>query len=208
MIHRIQHRSVLLLVVLVATIIAFPAFAQEQPTQEPRPDLQKRFAGKGVTEIGGSISFDWIQPVTDGVTKDASSIFSATPYIGYFPIDNLELGVNPLGVTILTSASGSTVTQLNLFFAPSYNFKTKTMAFPFVEGLAGYTATMASSSGSTTTYSGFSWGGRAGVKVAVVPSGLLVIGVQYLLITQNSSNADKRNGTNHLSISLGFTIWM
>jgi len=156
----------------------------------------------------------WSQPVTAGKTSDATVSFSFMPYGGYFIIDGFELGVNPLGVTIenrpATSTSpATTTTQLSMFFAPSYNFKVKAGLYPFVEGLAGYTADISSpSEGTSVTIGGFSWGGRVGIKLPVVERGLLVIGAQYLAITMNAKGQADRSGSNELSVNAGFSIWL
>lgn len=161
----------------------------------------KKFAMKGSTELGGSISFQSITPVFNGTTEDATTIFSVAPFVGYFIADGFEIGVNPLGLTTI-SFRGSSDTQLMIFAAPSYNFKTEGITYPFIEALLGYTS---QSNGSSR--SGFSWGGRGGVKLAVTDKGLLNLGVQYVQITLNPSGATNRSGYDQLAISAGFTVW-
>jgi hypothetical protein len=90
-----------------------------------------------------------------------------------------------------------------IFLAPSYNFSTKGNAYPFIEALLGYT-----SSSNGETHSGFSYGARGGMKLAVTDKGLLNLGIQYLVINQSPSDATERQGSNNLSISAGFTIWL
>lgn len=162
----------------------------------------ENFAAKGVTELGGSISYQSVTPVYNGVTSDAITLFTISPFIGYFVTDGFELGVNPLGVTLASYGGGST-TQLMVLLAPSYNFITKGRAFPFIEGLIGYT-----SIGNGSERDGLSWGGRAGVKHAITNHGLLNLSVQYLLITTNPSGASNRYGSNNLSIAAGLTVWL
>jgi len=82
------------------------------------------------------------------------------------------------------------------------------MVTPFVEGLAGLSTHSLSISGKTNTISGFTWGGRVGIKSAVTDKGLLVIGVQYLQITLNPSGSTSRNGFNEFSIDAGWTVWL
>lgn len=95
-----------------------------------------------------------------------------------------------------------------IFVAPSYNFKTQGIAYPFIEALLGYTSESESEPESYSyDASGFSWGGRAGVKLAVVDRVLLNIGIQYVQITENPSGASSRNGYDEFSISGGFTVW-
>jgi hypothetical protein len=160
------------------------------------------FATKGCVELGGSISFQSTTPVSDGSTSDAIKTFSLAPFVGYFVTDGFELGFNPFGIESI-SYTGASVTQIMIFVAPSYNFKTEGKAYPFIEALFGYTS---SSNGSSRN--GFSWGGRGGVKVAVTGNGLLNLGVQYVQIALNPSGAAKRDGSNQLAISAGFTVWL
>jgi opacity protein-like surface antigen len=161
-----------------------------------------KFTASGTTELGGSISFQDIIPVSNGVTGNTTTIFSFAPYIGHFVTDGFEIGLNPLGITSINLAGNST-TQIMILFAPSYNFQTDGSAYPFIEALLGYTAQTDGSS-----ESGFSWGARVGVKLAVTTKGLLNISIQYLQITQNPSGADNRYGTNQLAVSAGFTVWL
>ena len=158
----------------------------------------KRFAMEGTTELGGSISFLSVTPVSNGRSGDSYTIFSFSPFIGYFITDGFELGVDPFAIT---TTSGS-ITVVNVLVAPSYNFKTDGIAYPFVEGLLGYSSI---SDGSTSN--GVSWGLRGGVKLAVVDQGLLNLGLQYLQITTNPSGASNRYGSNQFSFTAGFTIW-
>ncbi|MEK6571002.1 MAG: hypothetical protein AABZ61_06500 [Bacteroidota bacterium] len=161
----------------------------------------KNFATKGTTEVGGNISFQSLTPVFNGNTGDAVTLFTMAPFIGYFVSDGFEIGVNPLGVSVF-SISGSSSTSFRIFVAPSYNFKTEGIVYPFIEALLGYTT---ESNGASR--SGFSWGGRAGVKLAVMGNGLLNLGVQYLQITLNPSGTSNRYGSNELNVSAGFTVW-
>lgn len=164
-----------------------------------------RFAKQGTFELGGTISYLSNTNVYNGETGYTIKVFSISPYIGYFVADGFELGFNPLGVTMSSFSGGSTVTQMRIFVAPSYNFTTGGNVYPFVETLFGYTSL--SSSGVSPTRDGFSWGGRGGFKWMVTEKGFLNIGVQYLLVTVNQSGASQRNGSNEFSFSAGFTIW-
>ena len=174
-----------------------PAQAQEGSQKT------KRFATRGTTELGGSISFQSITPVSNGNTGDATSIFTVLPFVGFFVADGFEIGLNPLGITSISPPSGSSFTQIMIFAAPSYNFNTGSRVYPFIEALLGYAS---QSNGSSR--SGFSWGGRGGVKVAVAEHGLLNLGLQYIQITLNRSGASERSGSNNFSVSAGFTVWL
>jgi hypothetical protein len=159
------------------------------------------FAKKGVVEVGGNISFSSISRVSDGETGSAMTLLNFAPFVGYFITDGFELGVNPFSITS-ASYGGSSATEVMIFLAPSYNFEAKGNAYPFIEALLGYT-----SSSNGETRSGFSYGARGGVKLAVTGKGLLNLGLQYVMITQNRSGETERNGSNNFSISAGFTVW-
>jgi hypothetical protein len=184
---------------LAAALLVFAAggLAQEKAT--------KSFATRGAIELGGSLSYSATWTVSDGVTSnDPIHLFGATPYVGYFVIDGLEVGANPLGVTYISQGS-SHVTELKLLGSVAYNFKTPTRIFPFLEGLAGYSWI---SSSSSTDRGGFTWGGRGGIKVPVAAGALLNVGVQYLQVTLNHSGAPTRTGYNELGAVAGFTVWL
>ncbi len=162
----------------------------------------ERFATQGVLEIGGSLVFQQITPVSNGKTGTSLSYLSIAPNFGIFVIDGLEVGLNPLGVSTV-SGSGPTLTTLNFMGFISYNQSTPSgVIFPFVEGQAGYTA---QTSGSTI--SGFTWAGRAGIKAAVVKGGLLTLGAMYTQITLSPEGAKERYGSNIFSVATGFTVW-
>lgn len=186
--------------VILAGLLMLPNRAA-QAQEETRKT--KRFAAKGTTELGGSISFQSVAPVSNGNTGDATSVFTVLPFIGFFAADGFEIGVNPLGITTVSPPSGSSFTQIMIFAAPSYNFNTGSRAYPFLEALLGFTS---QSNGSTR--SGFSWGGRGGVKVAIAEHALLNLGLQYIQITLNQSGAAERSGSNNISVSAGFSVWL
>lgn len=170
---------------------------------EPAAAQEKSFAQSGTIELGGDISFKTTTPVSNGQTGNTLMTFSAMPFVGYFVISGLELGVNPVGVGF-TNVTDHTSTRLLFLFAPSYNFRTGGIAYPFVEALGGYTSLSATD---LTTTDGYVWGGRAGVKIAVTGRGLLNIGAQYLLYSYNIDGGDGRSGLNELTALVGFTVW-
>ena len=43
---------------------------------------RNKFATQGSTELGGSISFQSLTPVSNGNTGDATTVFSLAPYVG------------------------------------------------------------------------------------------------------------------------------
>jgi hypothetical protein len=188
---------------LIAILLVCSALAAGQ-------EQRHHFTSRGTVELGGSATYQSVWGVVSGTTSNSPAfIFSAMPFVGYFVIDGLELGLNPAGIVVSGGTGRSTVTQLRALFAPSYNFRTSTVSTPFVEGLAGVTTqTTDATAGGTTTLAGFTWGGRAGIKVALTERGLLNIGVQYLQVTLNPSGASSRNGYNELSVTAGWTVWL
>lgn len=162
----------------------------------------KEFAKKGTFEAGGSISYQSSTFVSGGETSDdALNVFSFQPFFGYFVTDGFEIGVNPFGFTSISYGDES-ASEGNIFLASSYNFKAGKVTYPFIEALIGYSF---SSNGSDR--SGFSWGGRGGLKLAVTDKGLLNLAVQYTQITLNKSEDSERSGTNNIAIAAGFTVW-
>ena len=167
----------------------------------------RQFAAKGVTEISGTVSYSSFTSVSRGETGDAISIFTLAPQIGYFITDGFELslgtGVSLIpGFSVISPEDGESTSLLQLFLAPSYNIKTNdAKLYPFLEAQLGYTSL---SSGDDTN-SGFSYGGRAGLKIVVVEHFLVNLSVQYLLITLNESGATERNGFNYLTVGIGIS---
>jgi hypothetical protein len=191
---------------LLLGLCAVPVRVDAQVRSSPKP--KKVFSSPGVWELGGSAAFSRNTPVAGGSSGEAVYKLSAVPFVGYFLLDGVELGVNPLGVA-LTSEGDTTTTELRFLFAPSYNYSLGGRAYPFIEGLAGYTAVIVDyPGGGRSTRSGFSWGGRLGVKFPVTAQGLLNVGVQYLLVTLDPDGASSRNGTDELSVSIGFSVWL
>jgi hypothetical protein len=171
---------------------------------------ERTFAAKGTLEISGSIAYSSLTPVANGTSGDAISIFALTPQISYFIQDGLALGLSTgisflPGVTVVSPSSGDNVTMLGLFFTPSYNFQIESKSiYPFIEGQFGYTSL---SSGSTTL-SGFSYGGKGGMKMILVDHILLNISAQYTAITFNPEGATKRTGFNYLTFGIGIGAYL
>jgi hypothetical protein len=165
----------------------------------------RQFATKGVTEITGTLSYSSFTTVSHGETGDAISLFTIAPQIGYFVTDGFELGLGTgvaliPGFSIISPEDGESTNLLQLFLAPSYNIKTNdAKLYPFVEAQLGYTSL---SSGDETD-SGFSYGGRAGLKIVAVEHFLISLSAQYLLITLNASGDTERNGFNYLMVGVG-----
>jgi len=186
-------------IAVVSMILAATGAAQEKP-------VPKRYSQQGVLEIGGSAMFNYSVPVVNGETGTSTWQILATPCVGYFVIDGLQVGAEPLGIGIV-HAGGATQTELRFLGAVAYHLRVNRYIYPYVQGLAGYTASIESGGGTQTTVSGFSWGGRLGAKFPVADRGIVSVGVHYLLITTDPAGAQKRNGVNELAATVGFAIW-
>ena len=166
------------------------------------------FATKGVYELGGTVSYQYTSSILGGNEVGHINVLSILPYAGYFVSDNIEIGINPLGIqrTWVTS-NGNTL--YTILVAPAYNFKAQEHTYLFVEAQLGYTGQTSSSSFSPSiTANGFSWGGRVGGKIQVGNNGLLNLGIQYQQITLNQTGFPGRMGRNTLMLSAGFTFWL
>jgi hypothetical protein len=186
----------MLCIVMLATLaIASPTQAQE---------ARKAFATQGVLELGGTMAFSTTWNVSGGVAStNPLYTLELNPQIGYFVIDGLEIGANPLGLTYV-SQGGSNYTLLKLLGSVAYNFRTPARVYPYVEGLAGYSLLLQDGDDP----GGFTWAGRAGVKVAIGSSALLNVGAEYLQATLNYPSESSRNGYNRLAFVAGFSIWL
>jgi hypothetical protein len=169
--------------------------------------VKKTFAAPGVLELGGSAGYTYTQPVFNGTTSDGVHSVAVTPYAGYFVAEGIELVADPLGFSLW---KGNSITMIDwrVLGGVAYNIKAQPGIYPFLEGLAGLTLRSYDSGGLKTTASGFSWGGRGGVKFAATSHGMVNVGIQYLQIAVNPSGAEKRYGSNELSVGAGFTVWL
>ncbi|MEJ2104236.1 MAG: outer membrane beta-barrel protein [Ignavibacteriaceae bacterium] len=166
------------------------------------------FAQKGVWEAGGMIGFSSTTAVSDGETGDeALTQFTFEPYIGYFVINGLELGLIPSFSSL--SQGDASISSFNIFFAPAWNFDLQSKAFPYLEGRIGYgTSTYDSGEGDDQTLSGLSWGVRGGLKYQLGSSALVNASLGYTQITLNPKDWDGgRNGTNVFDVMVGFTVF-
>lgn len=196
-------RSILFTIVIVSlATLVFLSMA----TAQSNSSTNKTYATKGVVELGGSVGFQSYTPVSGGQSSNTTyTNFSLTPSVGYFVSDGLEVGLDPFSLTT-SSQTGATSsqTEIHILGAIAYAIKTEGAAYPFIEGVAGYTTY---SSGSYSA-NGFSWGVRGGVKVAVVSHVLVMGGLQYLQITETPSGASSRSGYNELMIGVGLSVWL
>jgi hypothetical protein len=192
-----QHWRIISMIVLPLLLIMFFSNGMAQ---------DKQFATKGTTELSGTISYSNFTMVSNGETSDNDlSIFTVAPQIGYFVTDGFELGLGTgisllPGYSVLSPSEGESTNIFQLFLAPSFNLRTENKSiYPFLEAQLGYT----SMSSGDNTESGFSYGGRVGVKFVASNNFLITLSGQYLLITLNPEGADERNGLNYLTIGVG-----
>jgi Outer membrane protein beta-barrel domain len=170
------------------------------------------FAKKGDVEFGGSVSYQHTTAISEGTEfpTQTNSIFSFFPYAGYFLTDGFEIGLNPLGIQTYWDSQDK-ITNLTVLLAPSYNFDIGGKVFPFVEAQLGYTQEVFGGSLAELNPSkrdGFSWGGRAGIKLAITGNSLLNVGAQYQQITLTPNGDSQWSGSNIVMISAGFTFWI
>lgn len=162
-----------------------------------------KYAKKSQWDVGGSIGFVSSTAVNNGETADNSSTtFSFQPYGAYFVIDGLELGIMPS--IEYYKYDTYNYTDYTLYFAPAYNFDTKSQFYPYIMGLIGYDGY---NSGNMHA-KGLAWGGEVGVKANFLGNSLLKLGIQYEQKTYNPSEWDgDRNGMNNIKINLGFNVF-
>jgi hypothetical protein len=168
-------------------------------------NVHAQFATKGVTELGGTISYSSTTAVSNGTTaSETTSLFQFMPYANYYIVDGFSLGISP-GINIWKFAGASeSMKGYAIFLVPGYTFTTKNNIYPFIEGMIGYTAI----SGGSTDLSGISFGGKGGVKFAVGNNGLVTAGLSYMLFNLSPSGADKRSGYNNLAFSFGYSVFI
>lgn len=186
-------KKVLLFIFSALILISSSSFSQNN-----------KFAKEKQWELGGTISFTSITRVNSGNTGDATSILRLAPSAGYFVVEGVELGVMVDLTTYMYSGSDS-YSDYTMYFSPAYNFRTNSIAYPYIQGQIGFTGL---SGDLDENRSGLAWGIEGGVKLNVVGSGLVKIGVNYNQRTLNKSGASSRSGYNNVSIVLGLGIFL
>jgi len=172
----------------------------------------QNFAKKGVWELGGGIGFSSTTFVFDGESgDDALTTFMFEPYIGYFVINSLELGLIPSFET--TSFGDFSSNSFGIYFAPAWNFDLQSNVFPFIEGRVGYnTSTVKYDDGEEEieeTTSGLAYGARGGVKVQLGNSALVNASIGYMMATMEPDGWEgDRVGTNGFDLMVGFTVFL
>lgn len=181
-------------------------FLVSQVAAQTGSTSEKVYADKGVVELGGSLGFSSYTNVSAGQTSSTTyTNFSLTPSVGYFVTDGLELGLDPFSLSVSSqTGASSSQTEIHILGAVAYAAKTQGPVYPFVEGVAGFSSY--SSGGSAAT--GFTWGVRGGVKVAVVSHVLIMAGVQYMQVTEDPTGATSRYGYNEFLVGAGFSVWL
>jgi len=175
--------SVLVLVVLFGSL----AFCQN-------------FAKKGVLEFGGSAGFMSATPVVNGETGDATSTIMFEPTLGYFFMDGLEVGFNPLSIESISPPEGDAMTMVGIWAFGAYHFTTMGKTYPYIEALLGYTTMSAGESAG-----GLAYGIGAGAKFEIAGNLLLNAGLDYRFYTYDNDDTDSRDGFNALSIMIGLS---
>ena len=182
-------------------IVIFLLISSNSPAQ-----TKQNFAKQNTWEVGGSVSFSYTQYVSNGKANDKGlNIFKLYPYVGYFVTDGFEIGIIP-AIELESYGGGATSNSFAIYVAPSYNFYTKSLAYPYVQGAFGYNDV--SSGGSSTSASGIAWALEGGVKINIAGSSLLKIGLDYSQKTLNKSNSTGgRSGYNSISFVAGFNVF-
>ena len=164
----------------------------------------EKFANKGQVELGGMLNFTSNTHVTAGTTGDAATTFALTPFVGYFFMDQFEVGLN-LRLNS-TTFRGNTSSDYTFLLSPAWNFRIQNSnVTPAVAFLIGYGSTTTNSG---ITSSGLSVGGRAVAKIQVVSNANLHVGLEYLMNTRNPSGySGARDGDNILNVDVGFAIF-
>jgi len=145
----------------------------------------------GTLEIGGDFEF-----LSQSSINNTLNMLNFNPYFGIMFTKGFELGINPNFTNYSYSGNPST-TQFNLYLAPTFNLS-KGKTIPFIEILIGI-----NSIGQNTTYSGFGFGGSAGVKIQVGNNVALINSLKYL-----SQSYGQGTNISTLSLSTGIRFFI
>jgi len=172
----------------------------------------QNFARQGVWELGGGIGFSSSTGVSNGESADdAATTFIFEPYIGYFVINSLELGLIPRFNSY--SFGDYSINSFGIYFAPAWNFDLQSNLFPFIEGRIGYnTSTVEYEDEEGTveqTLSGLAYGARGGLKYQLGNSALVNVSLGYTMVTLDPEDSEgDRNGSNDFDVMVGFTVFL
>ena len=133
------------------------------------------FTSKKTVELGGEFSFTSQTTSITGSNygsndnSDSYDVLMFSPYVGLMIGQGFELGFMP------SIAKAENLTIIDLFFAPSYNIQTGGNAYPYLEGLVGY-----SSYSNSDITGGLGIGVGGGVKVTIGSSALFLFNIRYI----------------------------
>jgi outer membrane protein len=172
---------------------------------------------KGNWVFGGNTSLSFASTKAkvevDGNEVDGdltSTVFSVTPSVGYFVIDNLAVGLdlsftsnkNDNGDTDVTTSSFSVLPMGTYFFDAGESFK------PYVGAGVGLIST-SSGDEDINKSSGLAIRGKGGVAYFLNESIALDFSVQYLNSSQkNKENSDVVTKNSSFGVGFGFSIFL
>jgi len=166
--------------------------------------MKDKFAKQNTWEISGSFSLKNIKYVSEGKESDGITYMDIMPYAGYFAADGLELGILP--VISFQDYNNYDMTDVTIYFAPSYNIYTKSVFYPYFQGAIGYSSI---SGKGVSDASGFAWQVETGLKCNLFYKSLLKIGLNYGQRTLETSRktSGERDGLNAINFSIGFGVF-
>lgn len=172
---------------------------------------------KGKWIISGSTSISYattnLTLELDGeeISDDTKgSVFSLTPSVGYFVINNLAVGLdlsfastnNDNGTTDVTTSSFSSIIGGTYYFEAGDKFK------PFV-GLGAGLITTSSGDDDALKSNGLALRGRGGLAYFVNQSLSIDFSVLYLNTNQkNKENSDLVSKNSSIAVGLGFSLFL
>ena len=182
----------------ISAIMLLPLIVSDLSSQ-----VKQNFAKRNTWETGGSISYSNLSPVFDGESHDGIGTFTFAPYGGYFITDGFEIGLIP-SVEYITY-NDDDATTFSVYLAPAYNFYTKSIVYPYLQGAIGYNSVAGSG---FETRSGVAWKLEGGVKINAFGNSLLKLGIDYGQQTlETSSSTGDRDGYNSVNVVLGFNVF-
>lgn len=175
--------------------------------------VNTELAKKNTFEISGAVSYLSADYITNGENESTQTSIEFAPYGGYFITDGLELGIIP---TIEYEKYGnqfgsSSITNFTIYVAPSYNFFTGSIAYPYIQAAIGYNSQSYHTSNVSIqepTISGLAWKVEGGVKINAFENSLIKLALDYGQKTlESSSHSGKRNGLNSVNFVAGLGIF-
>ncbi len=161
--------------------------------------LSQDFGKEGIIEFGGTASFSSSTPVAAGTTGDATTIIALAPTVGYFLMDGIEIGVDPLAFSSVSYKS-NTLSTIGFWAFGAYHFMTMGTTYPYLQALVGYTSISNGGSGG-----GLAYGVAGGAKFEIAGGLLLNAQASYKFYTYTPSGVDDRVGNNVLMVGVGIS---